>query len=1163
MFLLKFSILWSYDINRERLKMRYRLGLDMGATSIGWSVFDVDTGSLQDTGVRIFDDGREDKSKASLCVKRRNARGARRLNNRRRIRTAELLKILTAWGLFPTEKQAKDDLKRENPYELRTDALDRPLTPYELGRVFLQLAKRKGFKSNRKDDREEGGKLKKGYKDLQEAMEHENARTYGEFLYNRWKTNPRHPIRLSKMFDDNGKFISGLFPFRDVYIDEFDKIWENQKSHYPQILTDENKAKIKTIMFFQRPLKEAEEGECSFEKGEKRIPKAHPLFQEFRIRQHLMDLKFSGEHENDYDSLSKEQIEQLDSLLQNPIDMKPNAQGVVVYSTIKKVLGLDKKGTFNYERSSRVQDGLEKGMIVNKTQNAMNTSQFVAEYWDKLSEADKGELINVLARPSAYVQFPKTGMSIEEQDGYILDYLCQRFGLSRSAAEELLYDVALEDGFGALSEKAIRKILPFIKEGMQYSDACQEAGYHHSDKKYEHLDKLPYYGEILTQSCMGKKNNPQTVEETFGKINNATVHVALNQTRHLINELIDRYGKPYDIAVEYARELSASTQERKKMSDKRDENEKENQRIIKEMTNKIGQRVYNKRDIQKYKIWKKLSFYNKNPLIRECPFSGQPISIEDLLNGQKFQIEHLIPFSRSLDDSLDNKVLASVEANRYKGNRTPFEAFGESKDGYNWNEILQRAKRLSSEQQWRFSPKAMQKFEEKEGPIARSINDTRYMTRLLQDYLQPIVDENGKQRVQAVPGALTSMIRKAWGGLNIYKNKDNEDEYRAFHNHHAIDAIIVSAIDRRSIAEVARQLKKVSASVFAEFKDEFYKLRDANISKDDKVDLKKRIKNFIADKENAIITQYFQLPENMSVSEVLKRVARINISHKPSLKDINASNSTIGKLHEDSAYGLQRFVDNKGLTAEFKFLDKQMKKDVTEYIPMFYRKEDKQDYYDAYKEWFKLDKLSSTMIASNKNEKSIKAQTAGEEQDAILKLREAAAKAFKWFIGGGNFCAEIYEINPNNKIKGLPTNDRGEWKVEIVSNYNATIRQSRGENITYWRYRYPNAKRVMTLRRNDMLMATFTKEQAFDDNFPKGLQEYVRKKFNQNPDVEQLDILFRVKKMGSNGQIFLTPHDIAKEAADTKSWGATSGSMQKYQARKVHVSFTGRIQNAK
>lgn len=1136
--------------------MKYRIGLDMGATSIGWAIFDIENQNLIDFGVRIFDDGREDKSKASLCVKRRNVRGARRLNNRRHIKTNELLKTLTALNLFPTEKPEKENLKKQNPYVLRKAALDRQLTPFELGRVLLQLSKRKGFKSNRKDNKEEGGKLKIGYQELLAAMTEKKARTYGEYLS--MQLEEHKSVRLKNLFDDNGKYKGGLFPFREVYEQEFDKIWQKQKTFYSEILNDENYQKIKEIIFFQRPLKEVEEGECQFEKGEKRIPRAHPLFQEFRIWQNMLNLSFCSECDESYRPLNKQEYEKLAKLLQNPLPLKPNAKGVVIYANIKKALGLDKNGIFNFERGERAGSELEKGLLVDATQLSMDKSEYMVGFWQKMSIEQRGKLINVLARPKNYINYPSGKFSIDDENNLIISYLCQEFGLSDEAAKELLYDVSLEDGFGSLSEKAISKILYLMKNGITYTDAWREL-YPSEDKQY--LDFLPYYGELLTQNCVGKKSHPQTVEEEYGRISNATVHVALNQVRYLINEIIATYGKPYDIAVEYARDLPASAKERLKMSSMRDANELENQKIEKEMRSKIADRNYTKRDIQKYKIWKRLGCKVGNPLIKECPFTGRPISLEDLMNGQKVQIEHLIPFSRSLDDSLNNKVLAYIDANRYKGNRTPFEAFGESKDGYNWQEIKQRAKKLSAEQQWRFAPDAMKKFEEQVGPIARSLNDTRYMTRLLHDYMQPIVRKDGKQTVQAVAGALTSMVRKAWG-LNLYKNKEDDEGYRAFHNHHAIDAIIVSAIERAQIASVAKILQKVSQSVIEEFRDEFPKLRDDKVFDDEKKDLKKRIKDFEQSRTLALVSEHFKMPASICVEEILNRVADINISHKPNLKNIKSPCSTVGQLHEDSAYGLQKFLSEDGLDAVFKFGKKEMEKDVTEYIPMFYDKADKKEYYDAYKEWFILDKKSSIMMAEGKEQKQYKREVAEKEKKAIARLRTASQKAFKWFIGGGNFCAEIYQIHPENRICGIPTNNRGEWKMEVVSNYNATVRQSRGENIGYWYYKYPNAKKIMRLRRNDMVMATFTKEQAFADKFPKGICEYMRGKFEQNQLLAQVDILFRVKKMVS-GVITFTPHDIAKEQADTKSWSASSGAMQTYRTRKVKVTPMGRICHVK
>lgn len=1134
--------------------MKYRLGLDMGATSLGWAVYDIDTERLIDTGVRIFDDGREDKSKASLCVKRRQARSSRRLTNRRHMKMQELLRILTGLNLFPEIKEEKERLKCQNPYFLRKKALDEKLEPYELGRVFLHLAKRKGFLSNRKDDREEGGKLKKGYEDLQNAMKDANARTYGEFLYECRKKGEK--IRIS-LFDNDGKFSGGLFPFREIYKEEFEKIWNAQKVFQPQILTNENKKLIKNAIFFQRPLKEPELGECEFEPGEKRIPQAHPLFQEFRIWQNIINLRFWSENDSTYKALEPEQNETLAQMLMNPVDLKPNQQGVVTYDKIKKALKLDKDGTFNYESGGSGSKDTEKGILVNTTQNAINNSQYFKSYWNSFSAEQKGKIINVITRPRTYIDMPETKISVEDEDKMILEYLCSEFQISREAAHEFLYDIPLEDGFGSLSEKAIKKILPCIKQGMPYADACKEAGYDQSGIKYDHLQKLPYYGKLLSGYCLGKKDNPQNDEERYGRINNATVHVALNQVRYLVNEVIDSYGQPYDIAVEYARDLPAGTKERSRMSKTRDSNEKENQRIRKELTDKLGIQNIMKEDILKYKIWERLA---KNPKDRRCPFSGDPIGIKDLLNGQKFQIEHLIPFSRSFDDSIDNKVIASVAANRYKGNRTPYEAFGASPDGYNWKAIVKRAKNLSPAQQWRFSKDAMQQFKDNTGPIARSLNDTRYMTRLLQEYLLPIVREDGKKRVMSVVGPLTSKVREAWG-LNTYKNKDDEEAYRAFHNHHAIDAFVVSALERSEIENVNRDIKTVYEQVGQKFRGELYKLRDKNTPKEEIKDLKKKIKDFKTERVNAIINQYVSLPRNVTVPEVLRKVAAINISHKASQKNIHEPNSTIGQLHEDSAYGLQRFSDDVSLKAVFKFMDKEIEKDITDYIPMFYSTEDKKAYYDAYKEWFKQCGKSKTMVAASEAEKELKRQQEKREKDAVLTLRGTAKKAFKWFVGGNNFCAEIYEINPNNKISGVPTNDRGKWCTEVVSNYNATVRHSRGEDIAYWHYKYPNARRVMTLRRNDMAMAEFTREQAFTTNFPKGLQEYVREKFNAAPEAEKISVLMRVKKMGNNGICF-TPHDIAKKEADTKSFIASASALQRYNVHKVYVTPTGRIRHA-
>ena len=954
-------------------------------------------------------------------------------------------------------------------------------------------------------------------------------------------------------------------------------IWEKQrdlwKTQEPMahILTPANKQILHDILFFQRPLKEQEEGECTFEKGEKRIAKAHPLFQEFRIWQTMLNLSFSPSttpefldfvKQGNQGCLDLEKREKLIYILKHPAEYKVTQQGTINFLNLKKALGLDIKGQFNFEAKKSEDADLSKGLLVDTTEYAISQSKHLKFYWDKMDDKTRGELINLWARPHQYIDYPKSKISAEEEDQLIINAFITRFQLSEDAAKELLFDIDLEDDYAMLSEKAISKLLPYMKQGLNYVYACQEADYTLAYTG-QSLDKLPYYGQILSQSCLGKKVNYKNPEEQFGKIANATVHVALNQVRHLVNEIIERYGKPFDLAVEYARDLNASAEERKRMTSTRDKNEEENNRLLKELSDKLPGCSFNKYDLQKYKIWKNMAKGN-TAFDRECPFSGKKISIADLFNGQMFQIEHLIPFSRSLDDSLDNKVISSVEANRYKANRTPFEAFGESKDGYNWKEIQSRAKKLSYEQQWRFAPDAMKQFEAQEGPIARSLNDTRYMTRLLQQYLKPIMREDGKKTVQPVVGALTSMIRKAWN-LNLYKNTENPDEYRLYHNHHAIDAFIVSAINRGQIKQVVENLKSVRGEVKEEFKNKFHLLRDTDVSKEEKQALKKEIRDFTEVRETSVINAYIPLPRNVCIDNVKTQIQNINISHKPNLKEVVINpkhNETIGQLHEDTAYGLKKFVKDNGLDAVFVCDNDIMQQSIAVYIPMFYEKEDKNDYYDAFKKWYQIAGKAASLTPQNKEEKEIKKNLENKEKEAENNLRSAALKAFKWFVSGNNYCADVYQINPQNKICGILTKDADAYKTEIISNYNATIRALRGEDIAYWRYKYPNAKRVMRLKRNDMVMATFSKQDAYDENFFKGIKDYVQAKFENMPSLQEVDILFRVKKMvGTN--IFLTPHDIAKEEKDLKSWPASPSGLQKYKARKVYVSYTGRVCHAK
>ena len=103
--------------------MNYRLGIDLGTSSLGWCCLKTENGEIKGIlvmGVRIFPDGRNDKSKEPLCVARRNARSSRKRLKRFKLRQKQLILDLQEVGLFPTEKKLMKELEQKNPYESTT-----------------------------------------------------------------------------------------------------------------------------------------------------------------------------------------------------------------------------------------------------------------------------------------------------------------------------------------------------------------------------------------------------------------------------------------------------------------------------------------------------------------------------------------------------------------------------------------------------------------------------------------------------------------------------------------------------------------------------------------------------------------------------------------------------------------------------------------------------------------------------------------------------------------------------------------------------------------------------------------------------------------------------------------------------------------------------------
>lgn len=766
--------------------MNYRLGLDLGTNSIGWSIYSLDDDNapvaLENLGVRIFSDGRNPKSKEPLAVERRTARGQRKTIRRRKSRRKATFRLLQKQGLFPATKAEAQSLKLRNPYELRIKALDEKLEPYELGRVLFNLSVRRGFKSNRKDGSQEEVKensksekltQKDKCENLAKAIKESGCRTLGEFL---WKNREKNGG--TRFVPDRMDF----YPVRQLYIEEFDAIRKMQEPFFPAI--DWNA--VYREIFFQRPLKAQERGKCQYMPENERTFKAMPCAQKIRILQDVYNLTFISEGK------SKDLIPEWQDELVALLDSKEK----VTFNEMRKKLGLDSGITFNLESEAR------EFLQGNSTAAKLRNKKRFGELWDALSLEEQDDIVELLitAKEDAEVQ-----KMLEQYD--LTDE-------QKDAVTKLVFPSGTTNFCREFTETVVAEI---EKEKCPIHKAIENLGYKYAAQPVEKFDLLPYYGQILVGSTMGIKSESENKEEKYGKIANPTVHIALNQTRVVVNEIIKEYGRPKQVVVEVSRDLKASREAKAKMQKQITANQKQNERLNKCIKDANPHIAYpNRADRLKYKLWEEID--PENALNRRCIYCGKQISGSDIFSGN-IQIEHILPFSRTLWDSEHNKTVAHASCNALKAERTPFEAFGTNPPGYNWNEILERASHLKDPQKKRlFAENAIDTFEKESAFISRQLTDNAYLSKMALRYLKAVVEKDSD--VWAVSGGMTKLLRDKWGIDSILKRQIGDKEIAHFelkdeqigtykknrydHRHHALDASVIALIDRSMVQQIAR-----------------------------------------------------------------------------------------------------------------------------------------------------------------------------------------------------------------------------------------------------------------------------------------------------------------------------------------------------------------------
>jgi len=267
----------------------------------------------------------------------------------------------------------------------------------------------------------------------------------------------------------------------------------------------------------------------------------------------------------------------------------------------------------------------------------------------------------------------------------------------------------------------------------------------------------------------------------------------------VVNGIIREYGKPEEIRIELAREMKKTRKDRKRLTQNMRRNENARNKAAEAIMKEAGIQKPRRADIEKYILWEESN--------KQCPYTGKMINITQLF-GNDVDVEHIIPYSRCLDNSYMNKTLCFADENRkVKNNRTPWEAYGSNEE--RWDEIIQRVKDFKGDAtKIKLEKFQIKDLKELDDFVSSQLNDTKYASKLAKKYLGLLYGEESLSRVQASRGGITGILRRrdVWN-LNQILGEGSVKE-RTDHRHHAVDAVCIALTDRALVKMLSDASKR-------------------------------------------------------------------------------------------------------------------------------------------------------------------------------------------------------------------------------------------------------------------------------------------------------------------------------------------------------------------
>jgi CRISPR-associated endonuclease Csn1 len=810
----------------------YIWGFDLGVGSLGWSVIrpiSSDTsGKIVDCGVRIFPatvdagdlaTGREEAPGKA----RRQTASMRRQREYRRERLIQLAHLLQATGLLPQgdvdSSEARDRFWKALDarlamiprgdttaahtwlYRLAARGLTEPLEPHAIGRVLYFAAQLRGFKSNRKDasrDRKEHGAVKDGIKATQAlALAHGTTSLASTFA----QLDPEQP----------GQRIRGRYTARQDREADVKVFLARQQQAHPAILTPELCEKIHQTIFFQRSYEQDTSklvGRCALLGGapleRRRDPIALPSLQRLRVLQKVNDLEVIDPNHQSRTLPPEDRQCVRDRLLTG---------GDLTFAELRKLLGLPAKPRKGKDGAPpnpgydfNLAAGGETKLVGERTFQHLHAA--LGDKWAAFKLPEQDELVGVLLG--------------DQDDEIVAATLQSRFGLSAEEASAAV-DAAneLEADRGQFCAEAAQALCERMGQPAPDGGPTRLATALKQEREAHDLSPLidSHVFDRLPPLVRTRSDEVAFFDDPT-HLRNPVILRALAELRLVANALLRRYGKPALIRLELIRDLKKPRSVRANIADKNREREADREGARRKITSTGLVAQPSGEDIDKWLLAEECHW--------QCPYTGQTITPQLLFGPSvEFQIEHIVPRSRSLDNSFANKTLCQVDENLRKHNRTPLEAYGS--DVQRWHEVLRRVRSFQGAGaagkfkrfQW-----AADDLERIYGDdfTRRHLQDTAWASRLAADYLGTLfggtIDAEGRRRVQTVSGTVTGLIRQSLGlsaalleradlpalppPVEGQRKPGAPDKLRADHRHHAIDAVVIALTTPTIVQQLSR-----------------------------------------------------------------------------------------------------------------------------------------------------------------------------------------------------------------------------------------------------------------------------------------------------------------------------------------------------------------------